>query len=144
MAEKTTKIVAAVHANHPNGQRVRAGLHFTTEPQEFEVTAEQLKAIKADEFIHIYKGKKEEVEAPQAPVTAPVSAPETTQKTPETPTLPEGEQNPETDLPLGQADESDDLTEDEAPAGDTAAPVAPQAPETPKVPTHAPKNGAKK
>lgn len=155
MSEKTTKIVAAVHANHPNGQRVRAGLHFTTEPQEFEVTAEQLKAIKADEFIHIYKGKKEveAPEAPQAPVTAPVSAPETTQKTPETPTLPEGEEGdktPESDLPLGQADASDDLTgtnpEDEAPAGDTAAPVAPEAP---TVPNHAPKstpakNGAKK
>ena len=140
MAEKTTKIVAAVHANHPSGQRIRAGLHFTTEPQEFEVTSDQLKAIKADKFIHIYKGAKND--------NAPVSTPETTQKTPETTDGSEGtdigaESNdnaPESDLPLGQADESDDLKGDEAPAGDT---------EAPEVPNHAPKstpakNGAKK
>lgn len=60
MAEKTTKIVAFVAANHPSGQRARAGFLFTTEPREFEVTAKELEAIKADAFIKIAKGAKEE------------------------------------------------------------------------------------
>lgn len=60
MAEKTTKIVAFVAANHPSGQRARAGFLFTTEPREFEVTAKELEAIKADGFIKIAKGAKEE------------------------------------------------------------------------------------
>jgi hypothetical protein len=59
MADKTTTIVAYVAANHPSGQRAREGFLFTTEPREFEVTADELEAIKADGFIKISKGAKE-------------------------------------------------------------------------------------
>jgi len=59
MAEKTTTIVASVAQNHPSGQRVRAGHLFTTEPQEYEVTAKELEEIKADAYIRIAKGGKD-------------------------------------------------------------------------------------
>lgn len=47
--------------NHPTGTRNRAGLQFTTDVQEYEVTAEQFALIEADQAIHIM-GPKAQVE----------------------------------------------------------------------------------
>lgn len=45
-------ILAKVVAKQPQG-RFRAGLQFTTEPREVEITAEQLKMIEADPVLTV-------------------------------------------------------------------------------------------
>jgi hypothetical protein len=44
-------IRGSVRAGHPNGQRITAGVRFTTAPADTYVTAEQLAIIQADDSI---------------------------------------------------------------------------------------------
>jgi hypothetical protein len=55
------KIVAKLkNPNHPGGQRGRAGLVFFGSARAYEVTEEQLEAIKGDEYLFICPEEKEE------------------------------------------------------------------------------------
>lgn len=54
-----TEIVARTrNANHPTGGFNRAGIRFTTQPQTFQVTDEQLAAIEAEPLILIEDNPK--------------------------------------------------------------------------------------
>lgn len=59
------RITAHVGFDHPNGQRIRAGLTFVEQPADFDVTAEQYAAIVADPAIIVTKAHgKAKADAP--------------------------------------------------------------------------------
>lgn len=58
MSNSSTEIrVRLRHANHPTGERRRAGFVFGVQPIVVEVTEEQLEAIKADQYLQILPNK---------------------------------------------------------------------------------------
>lgn len=53
--EELETIVVSVPANHPSGQRCRAGFKFTTVAKPVRVTEEQKEAIEADPYLTVHK-----------------------------------------------------------------------------------------
>lgn len=66
------RITAHVGYDHPNGQRIRAGLTFVEQPADYDVTPEQYAAIVADPAIVVTKAHgKAKTDAPAAPAADP-------------------------------------------------------------------------
>lgn len=70
--------------NHPTGKRNRAGLQFTTDVQEYEVTPEQFALIESDPAIHIMGNRAVEEDPTDDEETGQTG----TNQTPDTTTTP--------------------------------------------------------
>lgn len=136
MSETIGLLVVSVRPNHPSGKRNRAGFTFTTEPTAYEVTEEQEKQIREDQFLRIIErgtalddamsayyrngGKIGAKKTANAPKTSD-PAPSADQNTPPASNTPDAEGNKEgkktEDIPPAAGD---NLT----PAEKTAKPIA--------------------